>query len=239
MRLGPLHSAIALIATIATVAGKGDAAPTASPVRNAHIVQKEAPRTLLVPAALPAASWAAPLPAIEVKNRNTNAIAKVRLYGDDGSINGAELRTFMRTAASVADLKDGPNGEVAEPLDTRVVQLVFRAAYHFKSKAITIVSATRRGAHGKHGSGSAIDFQVSGVSAAQLAAYARTFPRSGVGIYTHPKTQYVHVDVRDHSYHWLDGSPPGVTWREKLLGDPSQQKRDAAYVPAMDLPEPP
>ena len=91
------------------------------------------------------------------------------------------------------------------------------------------MSATRKGAHGKHGKGEAIDFQLEGVSAATLAAYLRGTPLAGIGIYTHPKTQYVHLDVRAHSYHWLDGSPPGVTWREKLLGDPSQEKRDASY----------
>jgi hypothetical protein len=60
----------------------------------------------------------------------------------------------------------------------------------------------------------------------------------GVGIYTHPKTQFVHLDVRDRSFHWLDGSPPGVRWRERRLADPAQPKRDAAYVNVLDLPEP-
>jgi hypothetical protein len=58
----------------------------------------------------------------------------------------------------------------------------------------------------------------------------------GVGIYTNAKTHYVHLDVRDRSYHWLDASPPGVTWREALLPDPSQQKRDSSYTPESDLP---
>jgi hypothetical protein len=47
----------------------------------------------------------------------------------------------------------------------------------------------------------------------------------------------VHLDVRDHSYHWVDGSPPGVTWREQLLPDPKQIARDASLSWSLDLPE--
>jgi uncharacterized protein YcbK (DUF882 family) len=234
-------SAIAVVAMIMLAAGKGDAKPTPAPVRHARVVDKAPMRPIVVaPASSPpstAGTWAANLPTIDVKNRNTNAVGKIRLYADDGGIDRRELRSFMRLACSTADMPDRSNGEVAEPLDPRVIQLAFRAAYHFNSTSMVIVSATRKGAHGKHGSGDAIDFQLEGVSANALAAYVRSFPRAGVGIYTHPKTQYVHIDVRAHSYHWLDGSPPGVTWREKLLADPTQQDRDAAYVPSLDLPE--
>jgi uncharacterized protein YcbK (DUF882 family) len=220
----------------------GDAAPAGAPVRNARIVDRAPPRPLGLPAppialAPSRISWAVSLPAIEVKNRNTNARERIRLYADDGGIDRAALRAFMRVASSSPNLPDGANGEVAEPLDSRLVQLAFRSAYHFGATSMTLVSATRKGSHGKHGSGDALDYQLDGVRASTLAAHVRTYPRAGVGIYTHPKTQYVHVDVRDRSYHWMDGSPPGVTWRERLLGDPTQQKRDAAYVKVMDLPE--
>lgn len=220
----------------------GDAAPVA--LRNAHLVER-APRRLELPATelVPRGtanrpSWATSLPSIEVRNRNTNARAKLRLYSDGGELDRSALQAFMRVAASVAELPDHSDGAVAEPLDPRLVQLIFRAAYRFGGASIVLVSATRKGSHGKHGTGDAIDFQLEGVRAATLAAYARSYPRAGVGSYTHPKTQYVHVDVRDQSFHWIDGSPPGVTWREGRLNDPTRQKRDAAYVSAMDLPEP-
>jgi uncharacterized protein YcbK (DUF882 family) len=174
----------------------------------------------------------APIAPIEVRNRNTGARASLRLY-DDGEIDPAALATFMRVAASRPSIEE----PMEEPLDVRLVQLAMRAAYHFHAKALVVVSATRKGAHGKHGTGEALDFQLEGVSAAALAAHARSYPRAGVGVYTHPKTQYVHLDVRDQSYHWLDGSPPGVTWRERRLADPGRAKRDAAYLPSMDWPE--
>ncbi|MCW5838125.1 MAG: DUF882 domain-containing protein, partial [Labilithrix sp.] len=186
------------------------------------------------PPAPPKVAWASALPAISVKNRNTNAQAKIRLYADDGTIDRDALCAFMRVAASAPDPS---SQEIAEPLDARLVQLAFRAAYHFKGAPMVLVSATRKGAHGKHGTGDALDFQLVGVRAAALAAYARSFPRAGVGIYTHPKTQYIHLDVREQSFHWLDGSPPGVTWRERRLADRTQPKRDAAYARVLDLPE--
>ncbi len=100
-----------------------------------------------------------------------------------------------------------------------------------------MVSAWREHA-GRHTSGDALDFKLTGVPAAQLAAYLRGLSRVGVGIYTHPRTQYVHLDVRDQSYHWLDASPPGVTWRERRIGDPAQAKRDALWTASSDLPLP-
>ena len=243
MRLAPqaVLRSLAFAAATVLAAGSGDAAPTGAPVRHARVVEPAPPKPL-APGAAPHAStvsgsWAASLSAVQVKFRNTGAQGSVKLYAADGGIDRAQLRAFMRIVASSADLPDRPNGEVAEPLDPRLVQLVMRASYKFGGANVIVVSATRRGAHGKHGSGDAIDFQLQGVSASTLAAYLFETPRAGVGIYTHPKTQYVHLDVREHSYHWLDGSPPGVTWREKLLPDPKQAARDASYVPALDLPE--
>jgi hypothetical protein len=220
------------IALLSVVAASGDrhagAAPNA-PVKNARIVESAPPRPLVPEVTAKSEGWATSLKAIDIRMRNTGAQAKIRLYADDGTIDPKAAREFMNVAASVK----GAN----EPLPTRLVQLVFRASYHFGGANVMIVSATRKGAHGKHGSGQAIDFALDGVSASALAAYLRQTPRAGIGIYTHPKTQYVHLDVRDRSYHWLDGSPPGVTWREKLLGDPTQAKRDASYSSTNDLPE--
>jgi len=226
------------IAVLSVVAASGDrhagAAPNA-PVKNARIVESAPPRPFVPETLAKSESWATSLKAIDVRMRNTGAQAKIRLYKDDGTIDPRAAQEFMDVAASVKGAK--------EPLPSRLVQLVFRASYKFgragggEGANVVIVSATRKGAHGKHGSGQAIDFALDGVSAAALAAYLRQTPRAGIGIYTHPKTQYVHLDVRDRSYHWLDGSPPGVTWREKLLSDPNQAKRDESYGAANDLPE--
>jgi hypothetical protein len=47
----------------------------------------------------------------------------------------------------------------------------------------------------------------------------------------------VHLDDREHSFHWLDASPPGRTWRELSIGNASLAQRDAAYRRADDWPE--
>jgi uncharacterized protein YcbK (DUF882 family) len=175
--------------------------------------------------------WPHGLAPIDVRNRNTGARAKIRLYEDDGGLSAEALRRFMRVAATDAAI-DGD-----EPLEPRVIMLAIRASYHFGGAPIVIVSATRKGSSGYHGTGDALDFQLEKVDARKLAAYLFGTPRAGVGLYTHPKTQYAHLDARARSYHWLDASPPGVTWRESLLRDPKQAQRDAGYVPASDLPE--
>src|SRR5215472_10156295 len=110
-----------------------------------------------------------------------------------------------------------------------------KAAYHFGRARIQIVSGFRSNA-GRHGTGEALDFRLVGVRASILAAFLRDTPRAGVGIYTHPRTQFVHLDVRDVSYHWIDGSAPGKHWREGALRDPSGKKRDASWTPESDLP---
>ena len=186
-----------------------------------------------VDAALP---WAASLGSVDVLNRNTNAQAKIRLYDAHGVLDRAEARAFMRIAGTTK-ATPGDDSDDDERLALRVVQLAIRASYHFNGAAIRIISATRPGDRGKHGNGEALDFSLEGVKAPLLAAYLRTTPRAGVGIYTHPKTQYVHLDVRDQSYHWIDGSPPGVTWPEQLLSDPKRAARDGSWSEAKDLPE--
>jgi hypothetical protein len=172
------------------------------------------------------ATWARDLPPIEVIGGTTHAGAHVRLYGDDGEMDPAARGVLERVAANDAE---------PHPLAPRVEQLLVRAAYHFGAASVLVVSAWRENAS-RHGTGEAIDFKLEGVRARELAAYLRGLPRAGVGIYTHPRTQFVHLDVRDQSYHWIDASPPGVKWREAQLRDPGAAKRDATWTPDNDLP---
>jgi hypothetical protein len=172
------------------------------------------------------ASWAEGLPPIDIVSVRTRATASVRLYSSDGEID-EDARAKVERIAS--------NDDSPHPLAARLEQLVLGAAYHFNGARILVVSAWRANA-GRHGTGDAMDFKLKGVHPRELAAYLRGTPRAGVGIYTHPDTQFVHLDVRDQSYHWADASPPGAKWREVRLGDPGAEKRDAAWKPEMDLP---
>ena len=231
--------AMAILLAASAVGAAPTVAPALKPVaRVAHVAPpaKRALTTVSASAVDAAEPWAVRLDPIVVLNRNTNAQGPIRLYDDHGAVDRGEARAFMRIAGR-SKAEPGDASEEDERLDLRVVQLAIRAAYHFGGATLRIISATRPGAHGKHGTGEALDFALEGVSAAVLAAYLRSTPRAGVGIYTHPKTQYVHLDVREHSYHWIDGSPPGVTWREQLLADPKQAARDASWTARLDLPE--
>jgi uncharacterized protein YcbK (DUF882 family) len=173
------------------------------------------------------AAWAAELPAVAVSSVKNGEVARLRLYDATGEVDDEARAALERIAA-------GTDGE-AHPLAPRVEQLLFKAAYHFGAAPIVVVSAWRRHA-GKHTAGEAIDFKLRGVSAGAVAGYLRGLPRVGVGIYTHPSTQFVHVDVREPSYHWVDGSASGMRGRERQMTDRSAVKRDAAYATDMDLP---
>jgi hypothetical protein len=172
------------------------------------------------------ASWAQRLGPIQITSMATGRSESVRLYGPDG-----ELDDVARTQLEEVVARDG------EPhaLEPRLERLLVKAAHHFGDKRVLVVSGWREHA-GRHTTGEALDFKLQGVLAGALASYLRSIPRVGVGIYTHPRTQYVHLDVREPSYHWMDGSPPGVTWRERQLRDPGQVKRDASWTPDSDLP---
>ena len=219
---------VALLAASITLLFAQDApahAPSTAPMAI------EMPLTLAVRQAR-TVSWAVGLSPVSITDGSSRAREELHLYTLDGDVDPDAKARFEALVAR----DDRPH-----PLSERVVKLLFKAAYHFGTgaqgpPAVTIVSAWRERA-GRHTAGEALDFKLAGVRASQLAAYLRGLPRVGVGIYTHPRTQYVHLDVREPSYHWLDASPPGVTWRERQLRDPGQATRDAAWTPASDLPE--
>ncbi len=244
-------SAVALLvtasaATAATAATALGAGPSLFASPKAHT---RAPRVLfaegraLLTASAPGIEGPA-LPAlgaegtdfVTVVNPSTNHEARLCLYDADGAVDRAAARTFMRVAGRTATTPEDA-GDDDERLDLRLVQLAIRTAVHFGGASIRVISSSRPGARGKHGTGEALDFALEGVAASVLATYLRDTPRAGVGHYTHPKTQYVHLDVREQSCHWTDASPPGITWREKLLQDPKRAERDASWSPALDLPE--
>jgi len=179
----------------------------------------------------------AKLPSLLFVNQTTRESALVRLYDDAGHI---DEREASRLDALLGDSRD-PKNCATITLARRTLQLAVRAALHFHVTEVQVVSAYRkpgRRREGPHASGKALDFKLPGVPARTLASYLRTFPRVGVGVYTHPKTLFVHLDDRERSFHWLDASPPGRTWRELSLGGGVRMiKRDAAYARRDDWPE--
>ncbi len=180
-------------------------------------------------------AWALSLGPLRVRNVNTNVEGLVTLYRTDGTIDPDAIAEFSRLVVVAGQAGD----DEPHALAVRTIQLAVKAAYFFRGAPILAISSYRApkdGHENHHSGGDALDFQLEGVKAPILAAYLRRQPRVGVGIYTHPRTQYVHLDIRDESYHWIDGSPPGVTWREQQILDWTRWKKDPSYTPEMDLP---
>jgi uncharacterized protein YcbK (DUF882 family) len=173
---------------------------------------------------------------LHIVNINTEKAVDIRLYDLRGNLDAGAASELDEL---LCDARDRDNIQTTV-LDRRMLQLMYRAAYHFRAKKLIVISAYRKPGvkgEGQHAQGKAIDFKLTNTPAVVLAAYLRTLPRVGVGVYTNPDTQYVHLDVRDRSYYWIDASPPHRTWRERPIWATGMAKRDAAYSPNNDWPE--
>lgn len=215
-------------AALASVLGERTVAVLTPP--NVTVVMPEPPGEPTPVLVRPVVAWVTTLAPLRFFNTRTLVSDTVRLYADDGSLDEG--------AASAIDRVIAERDAEPRPLDRRVLRLVVKAAAHFRAREVLVVSTFRDGARkgSRHKSGQAMDFSLAGVSAAKLAAYLRGLARVGVGVYTHRRTQFVHLDAREESYHWIDASPPGVSWRESKLTDRGAPARDAAYDPSQDLP---
>ena len=177
------------------------------------------------------------LPPVHVHNLNTAQSADIQLYDLRGELRPEALERLDQLLCD--DRK--PDAQRCAPMDRRTIQLMFRAAYHFGRGEIIIISGYREARtrqEGLHAQGRAIDFKLTGVRHGDLSAFVRGFPRAGVGLYTHPRTQYVHVDSRERSYQWADSSAPGQPGGEWSIASPEALLRlDRSYTPESDWPE--
>ena len=108
------------------------------------------------------------------------------------------------------------------PIDPHLLDVIYRLQVHFKAPEIRIISGyrapARSGATSNHGKGRAMDLVVPGASDEEVARLAREQGFAGVGIY--PVSGFVHVDVRERSYFWVDTSAPGKRSRMRgILAD--------------------
>lgn len=95
------------------------------------------------------------------------------------------------------------------PIDPRLLDVAYRLQQHFGAGELRFLSGYRtpKRLGSNHGYGRAIDLVVAGATDEEVATYARTVGFVGVGIY--PTSGFVHLDVRDRSYFWVDRSGPG------------------------------
>ena len=129
--------------------------------------------------------------------------------GDRGGFSAEDLDR----AAHV--MRDGSGNE--HPIDPRLLDMIYRLQAHFHAPEIRIISgyrAPRGGATSNHGKGRAMDLVVPGATDEDVAKFARDEGYAGVGVY--PVSGFVHVDVRERSYFWVDTSGPGK--RSRIRG---------------------
>ena len=139
---------------------------------------------------------------------------------DDGGFSDADLER-----AAIVFSQQSP-GRV-HPVAPRLLDLVYRAVRHFDGGVVHVVSGFRADRAGsRHTQGRAVDMRIDGVTPVRLAAYLRGLGFVGVGLY--PKSGFVHLDVRDASYFWIDDTAPGVPGKLVPVREDEARKADLA-----------
>ena len=176
----------------------------------------------------PVAEAVVPTPALDEKGRPplvidpVNGSERVTLtpQRDDGGFSEADVKRAARAFA--------PRDSRVHPVAPHLLDLVYRAMRHFQATMVHLVSGYRRDRAGsRHTQGRAIDMVLPGVSNDDLAEYTRQYGFVGVGIY--PKSGFVHLDVRNSSFFWVDNTLPDERSRcEPILGNlAAKADRDA------------
>ncbi len=161
---------------------------------------------------------------LTIVSLNTNDRVELSPSTDGGGFDATDLDRAARV------LREPSSGN-AHPVEPRLLDLVYRIQTQFSAPEVRVISAYRT-PHGRngsnHGHGRAIDLIVPGATDAAVAKFARELGFVGVGIY--PTSGFVHVDVRDRSYFWVDASAPGHRNRERSILHDLAVKSDAAAL---------
>ncbi len=159
-------------------------------------------------------------PKLVLRSLNTEARGELGAASDQGGFSAEALEI---AAVVLADPRSG----LRHPVEPLLLDLVYRAARHFRAPEVRVVSGYRkpRGHNtSNHGRGRAIDLILPGVSDKELVAWAKT--QGGVGVGLYPVSSFVHLDVRPRSYFWTDASGPGQRSREVPVRGPAAAKAD-------------
>lgn len=193
-------------------------------------------------------AWHDPIPAEQIEPVTEGSLPPLVLAPIDA--HGGERVTlipagdnggFSEEQQSQAARAFSPLGrKKPHPVSPRLLDLVYRAMRHFDAPLVHLISGYRADRAGsRHTQGRAIDMVLPGVSNEELAAYVRQFGFVGVGVY--PKSGFVHLDVRDTSFFWLDQSLPNERCRPEptLMGEAKsmdQRARDRGESPNTFVP---
>jgi uncharacterized protein YcbK (DUF882 family) len=162
---------------------------------------------------------------LALRTVNRGEFLAIAASGDDGGFSSLDLDRIAHLLRAA--------GSEQYPIDTRVLDLVYRIQVHFSVPEIRVVSGYRvpkPGSHSNHGRGRAVDLIVPGTADEDVASFVRELGFVGVGVY--PLSQFVHVDVRTRSYFWVDFSRPHARNREHGILRDLAVKSDAAALAA-------
>lgn len=153
-------------------------------------------------------------PMLALRALNTTDQIAVPAHGERGGFAPEDLDRAARV------LREPSTGN-EHPVDPRLLDLVYRIQAHFGAQEIRVVSGYRTprgGATSNHGKGRAMDIVVPGATDEDVAKFVREQGFVGCGVY--PVSGFVHVDVRERSFFWVDTSGPGKKNRTRgILGD--------------------
>lgn len=128
-------------------------------------------------------------------------------------------RKFIRKAARdrIRQFFRDHRTKRSRPVHDRLIWYLYIVGYHY-DRPVTLISGFRSKARrtSRHYQGRAADIRVDGVDARALWQYSKRFKKMGLGLY--PTSKFVHIDVRDRSYFWIDDAGPGeeAQYREEV-----------------------
>jgi uncharacterized protein YcbK (DUF882 family) len=152
---------------------------------------------------------------------NTGERASFEPLGKNGGFSAQELERISQF------LRDTRTGNRI-PMEPMLLDMVYAIQVHFEAPLIRVISGYRTpkpNTHSNHGRGRALDFVVPGHSDEDVAKFVRE--RGFVGVGTYPSSGFVHADVRERSYFWVDTSGPGRSKRERGVQGDLAKKSDA------------
>jgi uncharacterized protein YcbK (DUF882 family) len=161
---------------------------------------------------------------------NTNERVEVVPQAAEGGFADVDLER-------VAHFMREPSTGLEHPIHPRLLDLIYRIESHFGVAEIRMLSgyrSPRAGRASNHGRGRAMDLIVPGHTDEEVARFVRDQGFTGVGVY--PTSGFVHVDVRDRSYFWIDSSGPGKRNRERGIMHDVAQRSDSKALARGEKP---
>lgn len=145
-------------------------------------------------------------------------------------------RARSNARRSLARLMRSDDGTARAP-NPRLLSVLTKVSDHFGGRRIVVISGYRpAGGYtretSRHTRGDAIDLRIDGVPVTAIRDYCRSLPELGCGYY--PRSQFVHVDVRDRAAYWIDWSGPGEAPQYRRPANATEDASGADEASAVD-----